>query len=159
MTAAPETITKTKAIRHQAIAAYAYAFGQLTEASLDDLVAMVSDDIVFTDPFNRIKGRSGFRHVFIHMYDTCHDPRFEISDLAHGKDASYIRWRMTARLKSWPRMALDFTGMTEVHANDEGQITAHYDHWDSASQLLAKIPYIGAVIRPILRQFVLPNHH
>jgi len=45
-----------------------------------------------------------------------------------------------------------------VHANDEGQITAHYDHWDSASQLLAKIPYIGAVIRPILRQFVLPNH-
>jgi ketosteroid isomerase-like protein len=159
MTAAPETKTKTKAIRHQAIAAYADAFGQLTEASLDDLVAMVSDDIVFTDPFNRIEGRSGFRHVFIHMYDTCHDPRFEISDLAHGKDASYIRWRMTARLKSWPRMALDFTGMTEVHANDEGQITAHYDHWDSASQLLAKIPYIGAVIRPILRQFVLPNHH
>ena len=47
--------------------------------------------------------------------------------------------------------------MTEVHANDKGLITAHYDHWDSASQLLAKIPYVGALIRPILKKFVLPS--
>jgi len=151
------TGTKSTTLRHKAIGRYAEAFAGLTEDNLEVLVAMASDDIVFTDPFNRIEGRAGFRHVFTHMYETCDDPRFEITDLAHGKDASYIRWRMTARLKSWPRMALDFTGMTEVHANHQGQITAHYDHWDSASQLLAKIPYIGAIIRPILRQFVLPN--
>ena len=144
--------------KHDAIAAYAHAFGILTEDSLDALVAMAHDDIIFTDPFNRIKGRDGFRDVFLHMYETCHNPRFDITDLAHGLEASYIRWRMTATLKSWPYMELDFNGMTEVHANSNGDITAHYDHWDSASQLLAKIPYIGAIIRPILRKFVLPGY-
>ena len=144
--------------KHQAIAAYAKAFAELTEDSLDELVAMADDSIIFTDPFNTIKGRDGFRHVFLHMYETCHDPKFDITDLAHGDEASYIRWRMTAKLKSWPHMDLDFKGMTEVHANKDGFITAHYDHWDSASQLLAKIPYIGAVIRPVLAKFVLPQH-
>ena len=89
------------------------------------------------------------------MYQTCDDPRFDITDVAHGAAASYIKWRMTARLKSWPRMELDFLGMTEVHADQDGNITLHYDHWDSASQLLAKLPVVGALIRRILKLFVL----
>ncbi len=141
--------------RTKAIDAYAAAFGVITPETLDNLVAMTSPDIIFTDPFNNIKGQDGFRHVFTHMYKTCDDPRFDITDIAHGKTASYIRWRMTARLKSWPRMALDFEGMTEVHADADGRITAHYDHWDSASQLLAKLPVVGGFIRRILKLFVL----
>ena len=119
---------------------------------------MTSPDVVFTDPFNRIEGHKGFRQVFTHMYETCNDPVFHITDLAHGKNASYIRWRMTAQLKSWPRMALDFEGMTEVHADRKGVITAHYDHWDSASQLLARLPYVGVLVRRLLKLFILPQH-
>lgn len=145
--------------KHKGISAYAEAFGKLTEDRLDDLVAMTSKSVVFTDPFNRIEGQDGFRHVFTHMYVTCNDPRFDITDLAHGEMASYIRWRMTAELKSWPRLKLDFEGMTEVHADADGMITAHYDHWDSASQLLAKLPVIGAVIRRVLKLFILPARH
>jgi len=140
--------------RTKAIDAYATAFGRLTPATLEDLVAMTSPDIIFTDPFNKIHGQDGFRHVFAHMYKTCDDPRFDITDIAHGTAASYIRWRMTAQLKSWPRMALSFDGMTEVHADKDGRITAHYDHWDSASQLLAQLPVIGVLIRRILKLFV-----
>ena len=143
---------------HDGIAAYAKAFGALTEDSLDELIAMTSPDVVFTDPFNRIEGHKGFRQVFTHMYETCNDPVFHITDLAHGKNASYIRWRMTAQLKSWPRMALDFEGMTEVHADKKGVITAHYDHWDSASQLLARLPYVGVLVRRLLKLFILPQH-
>ena len=143
--------------KHDAIDAYAEAFGTLTEDSLDDLVAMTSPGIIFTDPFNRVEGQAGFRYVFTHMYDTCINPRFDITDVGHGKAASYIRWRMTAQLKSWPRLNLDFEGMTEVHADAKGQITAHYDHWDSASQLLAKLPVIGAVVRRVLKLFILPQ--
>lgn len=143
--------------RTSSIEAYAIAFGALTEDTLSDLVAMTSSDIIFKDPFNTIHGQDGFRHVFDHMYRTCDDPRFDITDIAHGKTASYIRWRMTARLKSWPRMHLDFEGMTEVHADSKGRITAHYDHWDSASQLLAKLPIVGALVRRILKLFVLKD--
>ena len=141
--------------RIKSIDAYADAFGHITPQTLDDLVAMTAPDIIFTDPFNTIHGQDGFRHVFDHMYKTCHDPKFDITDVAHGSTASYIRWRMTARLKSWPHMDLDFEGMTEVHANDDGMITAHYDHWDSASQLLAKLPFAGVLVRRILKLFVL----
>ena len=143
--------------QHKSIEAYAHAFGEVTEENLPDLVAMTSPDIIFSDPFNTIYGQEGFRHVFDHMYKTCDDARFDITDIAHGNTASYIRWRMIARLKSWPRMDLDFEGMTEVHTDKNGLITAHYDHWDSASQLLAKLPVVGALVRRILKLFVLKN--
>jgi hypothetical protein len=65
---------------------------------------------------------------------------------------------MTGRLKSWPHTDLDFTGMTEVRVASDRLITHHIDHWDSASQLLQKLPLIGIVARAILRLFRLPNH-
>jgi hypothetical protein len=48
--------------------------------------------------------------------------------------------------------------MTEVRVASDGLITHHIDHWDSASQLLQKLPFIGIVARAILRLFRLPNH-
>jgi hypothetical protein len=42
--------------------------------------------------------------------------------------------------------------MSEIHIADN-MVTAHFDHWDSASQLLAKLPLIRSLLRPILRLF------
>jgi hypothetical protein len=47
---------------------YAEAFAQLTPDTLDQLCAMVSDQVYFSDPFNQITGKAGFRAVFDHMY-------------------------------------------------------------------------------------------
>ena len=44
-------------------------------------------------------------------------------------------------------------GMSEVHFNHDGYVIAHIDHWDSASQLLARLPVIGTIIRPVLKLF------
>jgi hypothetical protein len=43
--------------------------------------------------------------------------------------------------------------MSEIHFNDDGLVTKHIDHWDSASQLLQTLPYIGWITRRILRLF------
>ena len=136
---------------------YREAFAKLSPDKLDQLCAMVSDQVYFSDPFNQIMGKARFRAVFEHMYDVCHDPAFDITDIAHSKQASYLRWRMTGQLKSWPHSKLNFEGMTEVRCDANGLITHHIDHWDSASQLLQYLPVIGVLTRAIRRLFKLPN--
>jgi hypothetical protein len=140
------------------VQAYAKAFATLTPDTIDDLCALVSDDIYFSDPFNQITGKNGFRAVFEHMYNTCEAPSFYITDYANSKVASYLRWQMTGRIKNWPRTALNFEGITEVRFNTAGIVTHHIDHWDSASQLLQKLPMISLIIGAIRRLFRLPMH-
>ena len=136
---------------------YAAAFAGLTPETMDDLMDTLSPQVRFSDPFNDVTGHAGFRAIFAHMFETCEDPRFHILDIAHGSQGggrrAYLRWRMSGRLKAWPRTSLDFEGMSEVHVGGDGLITAHIDHWDSASQLLARLPVIGALLRPVLRLF------
>jgi steroid delta-isomerase len=137
--------------------AYAEAFATLTPDTIDDLCGLVSDHIYFSDPFNKITGKAGFRAVFDHMYAVCDAPAFDITDCAHSETASYLRWRMTGRIKSWPHTPLNFEGMTEVRFDAIGMVTHHIDHWDSASQLLQNLPVIGWVVGSIRRLFRLPQ--
>ena len=132
---------------------YVSAFVILTPDNAEDLYNLIADDIFFSAPFNTIHAKDGFRRIFDHMFKTCNNPGFTVSDVAHSDNASYLRWQMTGKLKSWPHTNLLFEGMTEVHVNPEGLICQHIDHWDSASQLMCQLPVIGAIIRPILRLF------
>ena len=142
----------------QIIHRYVSAFAALQPDTMDDLMATVETDIHFVDPFNDVTGHDGFRAIFDHMFATCDSPKFHILDVAISQDSGetrgYLRWRMSGRLKSWPRTDLNFEGMSEIHIGPNGLIGAHFDHWDSASQLLARLPVIGAIIRPILRLFI-----
>lgn len=139
------------------ISRYADAFAALTPDNMDDLLATVSPDIRFVDPFNDVTGQNGFRAIFTHMFATCDEPRFHIIDIArseaHGGARAYLRWRMSGRIRGWPRTGLNLEGMSEVHVGEDGLVCLHIDHWDSAGQLMARLPVIGALIRPVLRLF------
>ena len=129
--------------RKNTVKAYTVAFSQLKENNANKLYELVSEDILFTDPFNCFVGKDKFKAVFEHMFETCDDPSFIIIDVAHSKSVSYLKWQMNAKLKRWPRTSLNFVGMTEVHVDDNFKICKHIDHWDSASQLLKNLPLIG----------------
>jgi len=144
------------------VTAYASAFGALTPDSMNDLLDLLAGDVRFVDPFNDVTGKAAFRAIFAHMFATCEAPRFHIVDIACGDphthekagfQRAYLRWRMSGRLARWPRTPLDLEGMSEIHIVGN-KIVAHFDHWDSASQLLARLPFIGALLRPILRLFI-----
>ena len=139
------------------ITRYADAFAALTPDNMASLMATVSPEIRFTDPFNDVQGREGFRAIFEHMFATCDAPRFHIIDIARPEDGAgdraYLRWRMSGSIKSWPHTRLDLEGMSEIHVGADGLVSLHIDHWDSASQLLARLPFIGALLRPVLRLF------
>jgi steroid delta-isomerase len=134
---------------------YRKAFEGLTPDTLDDLTHLVAENVVFSDPFNHVTGRDQFRRIFAHMFATCDDPRFIVTDLAIGEKAGYLRWQMTGRFKGKRGKAFSLTGMSEIHMDAKGLISQHIDHWDSASQLLSNLPYIGWITRRILKLFQL----
>ena len=122
---------------------YALLFSQLTPDNLSGIADLLSDEIVFSDPFNLTRGRDKFIRIFQHMFDVMENPKFEILDLSFSSRAGYIKWRLTGKVKRWRRISINITGMSEVVNDESGLITAHYDHWDSASQLLVFIPVLG----------------
>ena len=140
------------------IDAYVKAFTSLRPGNIDTLLALVEIDVVFVDPFNNLRGKAAFGAVFEHMFETTIEPQFTVSDVAlstvRGRHVTYLRWQMTARTKGWPSVPLELEGMSEVHLGDTGLVSHHIDHWDSASQLLSKLPLIGALVRQIMRIFV-----
>lgn len=132
---------------------YALLFSQLTPDNLSGIADLLSDEIVFSDPFNLTRGRDKFIRIFQHMFDVMENPKFEILDLSFSSRAGYIKWRLTGKVKRWRRISINITGMSEVINDEAGRITAHYDHWDSASQLLVFIPIIGLPTLWLLRLF------
>ena len=137
--------------------AYARFFEKMTPDTLPSMKQFLADDVVFTDPFNTLHGPDTFVAIFKHMYVVIKNPRFDILDVAVSEKAGFIKWRMTGELRSRPSFQLDLTGMSEVHFNNAGLVTAHFDHWDSANQLLAKLPVIGWLVRRLIALFALPS--
>ena len=140
------------------IDAYVKAFTSLRPGNIDTLLALVEIDVVFVDPFNNLLGKAAFGAVFEHMFETTIEPQFTVSDVAlstvRDRHVTYLRWQMTARTKGWPSVPLELEGMSEIHIGDTGLVSHHIDHWDSASQLLSKLPFIGALVRQIMQIFV-----
>ena len=136
--------------------AYITAFEALTPGRLDTLRAVCSGDVRFVDPFNDVRGIDAFIAVFRHMYQTLDDAVFEVTDRATGRDASYIRWTLSARRKgSSERFTI--TGMSEIHFDKSRRATLHVDHWDAAAQLYERVPVLGWVLRRLRRFLAAPT--
>jgi steroid delta-isomerase len=141
-----------------ALARYAEAFERLTPESLPGLRDICRADVAFVDPFNEIQGIDGFIAVFEHMYETTEEPRFHVLDQAVGRavGVGYLKWRMTGRAKG-RSFVIDIVGMSEVVFDEAGLVARHVDHWDAASQLYARLPLVGPVIRWLGRRFALDD--
>ena len=137
--------------------AYARFFEEMTPETLGSIRRFLAHDVVFTDPFNTLHGPDAFVAIFTHMYAVMKNPRFDILDVAVSEKAGFIKWRMTGELRSRPSFQFDLTGMSEVRFNNAGLVIAHLDHWDSAHQLLAKLPVIGWLVRRLITVFALPS--
>ena len=132
---------------------YALLFSKLNPDNLSELAELVSDEMVFSDPFNLTHGRDKFICIFQHMFGVMENPKFEILDVSISTRAGYIKWRLTGKVLKWKHIPIDITGMSEIINDEAGRITAHYDHWDSASQLLAFIPVLGLTTGWLLNLF------
>jgi steroid Delta-isomerase len=131
------------------VAPYAAFFETLSPASLPHLDRLVTDDVVFRDPFNDTRGAAAMRRVFVRMFADVADPRFVVTAAAREGDVAFLRWEFTGRTG---RRTLRLEGVSEIRFAANGRVSAHIDHWDSAGQLYEHLPVLGWVLRRLRRR-------
>ncbi|MEX0923061.1 MAG: nuclear transport factor 2 family protein [Rhodovibrionaceae bacterium] len=135
--------------REDALTRYARFYAEMSPDSIGKLPALCSAQVRFRDPFNDFTGVDKMIALFEEMYRELEAPRFEVTDRAVGTEACYLRWTMYFRRKGRTWKIL---GLSEIHFDEAGRVTAHFDHWDSGSQFYARLPLLGGVIRWIARK-------
>ena len=128
---------------------YAAFFEALTPESLDRLGTHCAPDVHFRDPFNDSRGVAPFQAALAKMFQDVAEPRFTVTDKAVGDEACYLRWIFTFASKSAPNGLRHIEGVSEIHLNAAGKVTAHIDHWDAANQIYARVPVLGTLLRMI----------
>lgn len=124
---------------------YARAHGDMTPLSIDAVVALCAENVVFHDPFNDTVGRAELRQVFTDMFQSARDPRTEVLTLYGGGLDWIIKWRFTAGL---PVIGdIDVLGLTELTLNEAGLVVSHLDYWDSGPAIYGRLPVVGGIVR------------
>ena len=120
----------------------------LTAERVAQLDTAYAPDAYFRDPFNEVRGHEAIRRIFLHMYETMHEPRFHIREtVLEGSDA-FLVWDFTFRVKNWkPDVTQTIQGSSHIRFGPDGRATYHRDYWDAANELYAKLPVIGALMR------------
>ncbi|WP_193170649.1 nuclear transport factor 2 family protein [Nisaea nitritireducens] len=135
------------------LAAYAACFEALTPDRLETLSVLLSDEVRFRDPFSDVQGRQAVLGIFRHMFEAMEEPVFKVLDQAVGKQACYLKWRFSGRIKGAGRREIEITGMSEVTFDEKGLVASHIDHWDAASQVFGLFPVLGPLLRWLGRGF------
>jgi ketosteroid isomerase-like protein len=120
-------------------------------ASIDDTMAFFTERSRFRDPFNDVRGRAQIRRMFEKTHEDLDDIRIEVTDRAAGGDAHYIRWTFRAMPKGFLKRQGPFVidGMTELHFDEAGHVTAHLDYWDPTPDVWQRIPVLGTIVKTI----------
>lgn len=126
--------------------AWARAFAAPMPDGIDALLSLAEDDVRFVDPFNDVQGHAALREILLDMVERCDDPSFDVIDVAASDRCGYIRWAFSFRPKGTSK-PWQFAGMTELHFGPSGLVSAHLDHWDSGTQLYARLPLLGWIFR------------
>ena len=119
---------------------YINLFNNLTPENIEQFDDLISNDIIFKDPFNDVKGVNAFKKIFYHMFENVKEPKFRIVDYSMNKQRVFLKWKMTfIAFKSLQTIE----GMTELLLNDTGRVASHIDYWDSLNGIYVKIPLVG----------------
>lgn len=123
-------------------------YAQLSPETLSDIGNFYAASASFKDPFNTVQDRDGIRAVFHHMFQTLQAPAFIIRAQLLDGDQAFITWDFCFR-KGGKDYLLH--GASHLRFNADGKVIQHRDYWDSAEELLHKLPLIGPPLRLLRR--------
>jgi len=128
-------------------------FEQLVPADAERIGELYAPDAQFRDPFNDVRGTAEIARVFRHMFDQLADCHFVITETVIGENGAMLVWDFSFRIRSWrPSETQNVHGATHVRFAVDGRVAYHRDYWDAASELYAKLPVIGPVMRFLQRK-------
>jgi len=137
--------------RETALAAWIGLFDVLRDGHLPEreaLAACATEDVLFRDPFNEVRGHDAMLRVFAHTLANIRDVHLEVLDTAWSGGVVFLKWKMGGRVKYLGDWAV--TGMSEIAFAPDGRVSAHVDYWDAAGGLYARLPVIGPLMRSLL---------
>jgi len=107
-----------------------FASGPFDDATLERLVPRYTDDVVFIDPIQTVRGR---------------ELRFDVRDMAHEGDQIFLTWVMTMTPKPFgPTLRIE--GVTHCTLRD-GKVAVHRDYWDLLGSVMETVPLAGTVYK------------
>lgn len=134
----------------------------LSEARLTELPTLVTEDLWFEDPFNRLRGREAFAACLHEMLSQLGDLEIDVTHVGvlraaaapsdAAGDAYVLRWTFSGLLLRLGRRPWQITGMSEVRLAADGRVCAHIDYWDAARGLYEYLPVVGGAFRWLRRK-------
>ena len=121
-------------------------FESMTPGSVSEIDAHYANEAYFKDPFNEVRGIESVRRVFAHMFDQVAEPRFKVTERIVAGNGAFLTWDFTFRFRPGGA-SVTVHGASHLRFDADGKIAYHYDYWDAAGELYAKVPVLGALMR------------
>ena len=132
-------------------------FEQLQPNDIAGMSDWYAPDARFKDPFKEVQGIAQIQHIFQHMFESLHEPRFVVTSRILQGNQCFLVWNFLFRFKTMqPEVAQCIRGgshlVFERNAHNEWRIGLHRDYWDAAEELYEKLPLVGGLMRWLKRR-------
>ena len=129
----------------EALQKYINNFERLQDDKIDDLLSIVSENFIFEDPFQKIKGKNEFKALLKNMFIRLKKPKFKITMVYEHKLVNYVKWSFSCEFL---KKTISFSGISEIYIRGK-LVTKHVDYWDSGRNFYSHLPIIGSIFRRI----------
>lgn len=131
-------------------------FESMAPQDVPRLARWYTEDALFKDPFNDVRGLAAIQRVYEHMFQQLDAPRFTVvSHIVQGAECALV-WEFRFRQRGGRGEPGVIRGATHLSLAPDGRIQVHRDYWDPAEELYEKVPLLGALMRWIRRRLQAP---
>ena len=127
----------------EALQKYINNFERLQDDKIDDLLSIVSENFIFEDPFQKIKGKNEFKALLKNMFRMLKKPKFKITMVYEHKLVNFVKWSFSCEFL---KKTISFSGISEIYIRGK-LVTKHVDYWDSGRNFYSNLPIIGSIFR------------
>ena len=131
----------------QAVIAF---FEGITPGHAARIGEIYAEDAWFKDPFNEVTGAQAIGRIFSHMFVQVREPRFVVHDCVGDAREAFLTWDFEFQRAGGAPMRI--RGASHLRLDAAGRIRWHRDYWDTAEELYARLPVIGAIFRWLRRK-------
>lgn len=135
---------------------YILLLESLCPENIEQLYNYVTEDIVFSDPFNQLQGDRAYVELLKDMFEKLDDVQFTVHESSHHEknhfidnSTAYLYWTFTANSRTTGQ--LSFEGTSRLKFDENGKISSHQDFWDGLA-LLQEFPVLGTILRTIKKR-------
>ena len=129
----------------EALQKYINNFERLQDDKIDDLLSTISENFIFEDPFQKIKGKNEFKALLKNMFRMLKKPKFKITMVYEHKLVNIVKWNFSCEFL---KKTISFSGMSEIYIKGK-LVIKHVDYWDSGRNFYSHLPIIGSIFRRI----------